>query len=66
MDGPEVAIEQLFIENIEISMRLVNADTTPLLSKTVRVGKLISRSFWLDRILDASELSGDAGDPERR
>lgn len=61
----DLRIEELWIKNIEISMGLVNTNTTPLLLKTVQAGKvdpgkLITHRFRLDQILDAYEVFGNA------
>lgn len=61
----ELHIEELWIKNIDISMGLVNTNTTPLLLKTVQAGKvdpgkLITHRFRLDQILDAYEVFGNA------
>lgn len=61
----ELHIEELWIKNIDISMGLVNTNTTPLLMKTVQAGKvdpgrLITHRFRLDQILDAYEVFGNA------
>ncbi len=60
----ELHIEELWIKNIDISMGLVNTNTTPLLMKTVQAGKvdpgkLITHRFRLDQILDAYEVFGN-------
>lgn len=61
----ELHIEELWIKNINISMGLVNTNTTPMLLKTVQAGtfdpsKLITHRFALDEILDAYEVFGNA------
>ncbi|MFD1198912.1 zinc-dependent alcohol dehydrogenase family protein [Brucella gallinifaecis] len=61
----ELSIENLWIKNINISMGLVNTNTTPMLLKTVESGKfdpskLITHRFALDNILDAYEVFGNA------
>ncbi len=61
----ELHIEHLWIKNINISMGLVNTNTTPMLLKTVRAGKfdpgkLITHRFALNEILDAYEVFGNA------
>jgi alcohol dehydrogenase len=57
-------IQNLWIQNISISMGLVNTNTTPMLLKTVASGKiapsvLITHHFKLDEILKAYEVFGD-------
>lgn len=61
----ELHIEDLWIKNINISMGLVNTNTTPMLLKTVKAGKfdpgkLITHRFRLDQILDAYDVFGNA------
>ena len=61
----DLHIEDLWIKNINISMGLVNTNTTPMLLKTVQAGKfdpkkLITHRFTLDQILDAYEVFGNA------
>lgn len=61
----ELHIEELWIKNINISMGLVNTNTTPMLLKTLQTGKvnpaeLITHRFKLDDILDAYEVFGNA------
>ncbi|WP_417674346.1 zinc-dependent alcohol dehydrogenase family protein [Pseudodonghicola sp.] len=61
----ELHIEELWIKNINISMGLVNTNTTPMLLKTLQTGKvnpaeLITHRFKLDEILDAYEVFGNA------
>ncbi|PZU07248.1 zinc-dependent alcohol dehydrogenase family protein [Sphingomonas sp.] len=58
-------IEELWIKNINISMGLVNTNTTPMLMKAVQAGKadplkLITHRFNLDDILTAYEVFGNA------
>ncbi|WP_067733073.1 zinc-dependent alcohol dehydrogenase family protein [Novosphingobium naphthalenivorans] len=62
----ELHIEELWIKNINISMGLVCTNTTPMLLKTLRNGKvdparLVTHRFALDEILDAYEVFGNAG-----
>lgn len=61
----ELHIEDLWIKNINISMGLVNTNTTPMLLKTlgsgrVDPGKLVTHRFRLDEMLDAYEVFGNA------
>lgn len=61
----ELHLEKLWIQNINISMGLVNTNTTPLLLKTVQSGKidakkLITHRFALNDILHAYEVFGNA------
>ncbi|OSQ35830.1 zinc-dependent alcohol dehydrogenase family protein [Thalassospira mesophila] len=61
----ELHIEELWIKNINISMGLVNTNTTPMLMKTVQSGKvkpeqLITHRFKLDEIEQAYEVFGNA------
>ena len=59
-------IQDLWIQNITITMGLVNTNTTSMLLKIVTSGKLkpnqlITHHFKLDEILKAYELFGNAG-----
>ena len=61
----ELHVEELWIKNINISMGLVNTNTTPMLLKTLQSGKvdpakLITHRFKLDEILDAYDVFGNA------
>ncbi|MCT2401392.1 zinc-dependent alcohol dehydrogenase family protein [Novosphingobium mangrovi (ex Huang et al. 2023)] len=61
----ELHIEELWIKNINISMGLVSTNTTPMLLKTLRGGKvdpskLVTHRFKLDEILEAYEVFGNA------
>lgn len=61
----ELHIETLWIKNINISMGLVNTNTTPMLLKTVQSGKidaakLVTHRFKLDDILKAYEVFTNA------
>tara|TARA_R110001583_G_scaffold193866_5_gene363452 strand:+ start:11375 stop:12517 length:1143 start_codon:yes stop_codon:yes gene_type:complete len=61
----ELHIEELWIKNINISMGLVNTNTTPMLMKTMQSGKvkpeqLITHRFKLDEIEQAYEVFGNA------
>ncbi|RKF19362.1 alcohol dehydrogenase [Altericroceibacterium spongiae] len=61
----ELHIEDLWIKNINISMGLVNTNTTPMLLKTLQSGKvdpaqLVTHRFKLDDILDAYEVFANA------
>jgi alcohol dehydrogenase len=61
----ELHIEELWIKNINISMGLVCTNTTPMLLKTLRNGKvdpakLVTHRFGLHDILDAYEVFGNA------
>lgn len=63
----ELRIEELWIKNINISMGLVNTNTTPLLLKTVVSGrvdpsKLITHRFALDDITKAYDVFGNAAE----
>jgi len=58
-------LEKLWIQNINISMGLVNTNTTPMLMKTVQSGKidparLITHSFDLQDIMQAYDVFGNA------
>ena len=62
----DLQIQNLWIQNITITMGLVNTNTTPMLLKTVTSGrlqpnKLITHHFKLDEILKAYEVFGNAG-----
>ncbi len=62
----DLQIQDLWIQNITITMGLVNTNTTSMLLKTVVSGKLkpnklITHHFKLDEILKAYEVFGDAG-----
>jgi alcohol dehydrogenase len=61
----ELHVETLWIKNINISMGLVNTNTTPLLLKTVQAGKinpaqLVTHRFALGEILQAYDVFGNA------
>jgi len=61
----DLQIQNLWIRNITITMGLVNANTTPMLLKTVSSGKLepkklITHHFKLDEMLHAYEVFGNA------
>ncbi len=61
----DLHIEELWIKNINISMGLVNTNTTPMLMKTMQSGKvkpeqLITHRFKLDDIEQAYEVFGNA------
>ncbi len=61
----ELHIEELWIKNINISMGLVNTNTTPMLLKTLGTGKvnpakLVTHRFGLNDILEAYEVFGNA------
>lgn len=61
----DLHIEDLWIKNINISMGLVCASTTPMLLKTVGSGKLdpkklITHRFKFDEIIEAYEVFGNA------
>jgi alcohol dehydrogenase len=58
-------IQDLWIQNITITMGLVNTNTTPMLLKTVESGKirpeeLITHRFKLNEIIEAYEVFGNA------
>ena len=62
----DLQIQNLWIQNITITMGLVNTNTTPMLLKTVSSGKvkpdqLITHHFKLDEIMKAYEVFGNAG-----
>ncbi|MFA7272856.1 MAG: hypothetical protein WC044_03260 [Crocinitomicaceae bacterium] len=59
--------QELWIQNITITMGLVNTNTTPMLLKTVESGKikpedLITHRFKLDDIIKAYEVFGNAAE----
>ncbi|MPT47484.1 MAG: alcohol dehydrogenase [Sphingobium sp.] len=61
----ELHIEDLWIKNINISMGLVNTNTTPMLMKTLQSGKvdpakLVTHRFGLHDIMNAYEVFGNA------
>jgi alcohol dehydrogenase len=61
----DLQIQNLWIQNITITMGLVNTNTIPMLLKTVLSGKinpnqLITHHFKLDDILQAYEVFGNA------
>jgi alcohol dehydrogenase len=61
----DLQIQNLWIQNITLTMGLVNTNTTPMLLKTVQSGKLkpaqlITHHFKLDEILDAYKVFGNA------
>ncbi len=61
----DLRIQDLWIQNITITMGLVNTNTTPMLLKTVTAGKiqpekLITHHFKLDEIMRAYEIFGNA------
>jgi alcohol dehydrogenase len=61
----DLHLERLWSQNITITTRLVDTVTTPMLLKTVQLGKidpkrLITHHFTLDRILDAYDTFGRA------
>jgi alcohol dehydrogenase len=61
----DLQIQKLWIQNITITMGLVNTNTTPMLLKTVESGKidpkkLITHHFKLTDILHAYEVFGNA------
>lgn len=61
----DLQLQDLWIRNITITMGLVNANTTPMLLKTVISGKikpesLITHHFKLDEMLKAYEVFGNA------
>lgn len=63
----ELRIAELWIKNINISMGLVNTNTTPMLLKTVVSGrvdpsKLITHRFALDDITKAYDVFGNAAE----
>ncbi|HZK04994.1 MAG TPA: zinc-dependent alcohol dehydrogenase family protein [Actinomycetaceae bacterium] len=63
--GVELALDELWIKNIRISMGLVNAVTGDMLLKMVAEGKLpagelATHYFKLDEMMEAYEVFGDA------
>lgn len=61
----ELHLEDLWIKNINISMGLVNTNTTPMLMKTVQSGKidpskLITHRFALNDIMSAYDVFANA------
>lgn len=61
----ELQAQKLWIQNIKITLGLVNTNTTPLLLKTVvsdkiRPEKLITHHFTFDEILEAYDVFGNA------
>lgn len=61
----ELHLEDLWIKNINISMGLVNTNTTPMLLKTLQSGKvdparLVTHRFGLGDILEAYEVFANA------
>ena len=63
----DLHLETLWDRNITITTRLVDTVSTPMLLKTVCAGRLdpkrlITHRFTLDRMLDAYETFGNAGD----
>ncbi len=63
----DLHLERLWSQNIEITTRLVDTVTTPMLLKTVQSKKidptrLITHRFKLDQILDAYDTFGRAAD----
>jgi alcohol dehydrogenase len=62
----ELQIQDRWIQNITITMGLVNTNTTPMLLKTVSSGKLepsklITHHFKLKEVLEEYEVFGNAG-----
>lgn len=63
----DLHLETLWDRNINITTRLVDTVSTPMLMKTVRAGRLdpmrlITHRFTLDQILDAYDTFGHAAD----
>jgi len=63
----ELRLQDLWIHNINISMGLVNANTTPMLLKLVAEGKLqvdkfVSHHFKLNDMLAAYDTFGRAAE----
>jgi alcohol dehydrogenase len=63
----DLHLEHLWIKNINISMGLVNTNTTPMLLKTVQAkrvnpSQLITHRFKLEQIMDAYETFSKAAD----
>ncbi len=63
----DLQIQTLWIQNITITMGLVNTNTTPMLLKTVSSGKiqpekLITHHFKLEEIMRAYEVFGNAAE----
>jgi alcohol dehydrogenase len=63
----ELHLEDLWIQNITISMGLVNGNTTPMLLKLVAqkkipADKLATHQFTFDQMLDAYDTFGRAAE----
>jgi alcohol dehydrogenase len=63
----ELHLEELWIQNISISMGLVNANTTPMLlklvvQKKIPADKLATHHFTFDQMLDAYDTFGRAAE----
>ena len=63
----ELHLENLWIQNINISMGLVNTNTTPMLLKLVAQGKIraekfATHHFGFDRFLDAYDTFSRAAE----
>lgn len=61
----DLQIQDLWIQNITITMGLVNTNTTPMLLKTVSSGKiqpekLVTHRFKLSEVIQAYEVFGNA------
>jgi len=60
-------LEQLWIQNVFISMGLVNTNTTPMLlklveSKKIPAGKLVTHRFTFDQFMEAYDTFGRAAE----
>jgi len=65
----DLHLERLWAQNISITTRLVDTETTPMLLKTVTAGKvdprqLITHRFSLDTILEAYDTFGHAAETQ--
>ncbi|HEX6364575.1 MAG TPA: alcohol dehydrogenase, partial [Agromyces sp.] len=65
--GVELALDKLWISNIDISTGLVNTDTLGMLLKLVAAkqlpaDKFVTHTFTFDQILDAYDVFGNAAE----
>jgi alcohol dehydrogenase len=65
--GVELALERLWISNVDISMGLVNTNTLGMLLKLVAAKilpaeKFVTHTFTLDQVLEAYEVFGNAAE----
>lgn len=63
----ELHLENLWIQNVTISMGLVNANTTPMLlklvaAKQIKAEKLVTHKFAFDKIIDAYDTFSRAAE----